>query len=146
MIRWIWAAARHFRESAAPHNAKLRRNPSGIAVGSGKTFHRVEVSRVEFVRQAGRKRMRVPQNNRVPWSLFRAIPIELAFGNTGERGRNKDGFVAVAVDPEEDVLAADVLVDAHVILIDVVGPGGKLEVVGEARLARSRVGIQTRAA
>ena len=79
---------------------------------------------MKFVGQSGRKDMRVAQDNRIPWTLFGPVPIILTLCIPWQDRRHKYCFVAVVVYAEDDVLAADVLVDADIVLIDVVSPGG----------------------
>ena len=96
---------------------------------------------MEFVGQTGRKDMRVTQDNRIPRTLFGSIPINLTLCIPWQGRRQKYRFVAVVVDTENDVLAADVFVDSNIILIDVVSPSGKLVVVGKGGPAGRGVGI-----
>src|ERR1700722_3856224 len=86
--------------------------------------------------------MSVAQDDRITGTLFGSICIDLTLCYPGKRRRHKYRFVAVVVDGKQDVLATDVLVDPNIVLIDVVAPGGKLVVVGKARLAGGWVRIE----
>src|SRR5580704_35756 len=98
---------------------------------------------VEFVGEAGSKDMCITQDNPVPGSLLVSISINLTLGKSRQGRRREYRFVAVAVNAEEGVSAADVFVDANVKLIEVISSGGKLEIVGKARATRRGAGVQS---